>query len=393
MILIIGGGIQGCFFAIALQHELGYSPDDIRIFDPHPGLLDAWLSRTAACGMNFLRSNSSHSIHVDFHSLRTYARHEGIDLWNGKEFAMPYHRPSLELFNRHAGAMIREYQLENCHIQERVTSIDPSGGVHTDTGSYRGTVIYAGGFDHGGLRYPRNISRIDDRNHHVFDPRHMENPAEIPGHTRIIGGGISALQLAISLARRNAHPVLITRRPLEVFRFDFDPCYIGPKCLPGLDKVETEPGGEEQRINEIIQGRFSGTIPSEIFQRYREALTRGSLRHEIIPDFPADQLEEPAGGGHRIFCTGFHTADTRHPLLEELQQKGRSHSDQSWSQDRVQRRTIHGYPVVGRDLRWGTGLFLSGSAAMYRLGPSAPNIIGAHLAWRIIRKHIPPRVD
>lgn len=378
MIQIIGGGLQGCFFAIALQHELGYSPDEIQIFDPAPRLLSTWFSRTAACGMKFLRSNSSHSIHVDFHSLRHYSRNEGIDIWHGDHFAMPYHRPSLELFNRHALAMVDAYNLEQCHVVDKVISIDPAGGVETASASYPGTVIYAAGFDHGGLRYPQDDFIGDSKNHHVFDPVYMEAPERIPEYSQIIGGGISALQLAISLAQRGAHPMLITRRPLEVFRFDFDPCYIGPKCLPGLDRLERESDGDQRRIAEIIQGRFSGTIPQEIFERYRELLSRGDLVHEIIPDYPMEENMVKGHSGHRIFCTGFHMWNTRHPLLEKLRQES--------SQNNEQLRTIQGYPILGENLMWGNNLFLSGSAAMYRLGPSAPNIIGAHLAWRRIKK-------
>jgi hypothetical protein len=145
MIHIIGGGLQGCFFAIALQELAGISHDAIRIYDPAPRLLDTWLRQTAACGMSHLRSSSSHSIHPDFNHLRNFARSRGIDLWKPGPFSMPYHRPSLELFNDHAAHCIGEYRLESLHVRARVDRLLPGGGIGIAAEELPGIALYAGG--------------------------------------------------------------------------------------------------------------------------------------------------------------------------------------------------------------------------------------------------------
>lgn len=43
-----------------------------------------------------------------------------------------------------------------------------------------------------------------------------------------------------------------------------------------------------------------------------------------------------------------------------------------------------GFPVIRADLSWGDALFVTGGLAEMILGPPARNIIGAHLAARII---------
>lgn len=373
MIHIVGGGIHGCFFAIALQAELGLSHSQIRIYDPHPALLYNWLQRTQSCAMLYLRSNSSHSIHVDFNALRDFARDSGIDPWNSDHFALPYHRPSLDLFNKHAQACLEKYHLVDIHIPLKVDALLPEGGVRVKGEDLPGTVIYAAGDD--ALFLPRWAR---EKHVHVFSGEFHKmhrNIDAISHRPAIVGGGITALQLAISLAKQGKHPCLVTRRPLKVFRFDFAPCYVGQPCLLSLDKLEQsdsgrEGSGREQRMNKILANRFTGTIPQEIFDDFQKLLAVEEASHKIIPH-EAELAGLSGAAGTAIFCTGFEQKMTPPPLLQKAGQK-----------------FIHGYPVLGRDLKWGKGVFVSGKNAMYRIGPASPNIIGAHLAWRIIKTQI-----
>jgi hypothetical protein len=371
MIHIIGGGLQGCFFAIALQELAGISHDAIRIYDPAPRLLDTWLRQTAACGMSHLRSSSSHSIHPDFNHLRNFARSRGIDLWKPGPFSMPYHRPSLELFNDHAAHCIGEYRLESLHVRARVDRLLPGGGIGIAAEELPGIALYAGGFQHGGLNIPpwtEDLRRRGIPADHVFSP---ETPAAAELRPIIVGSGISGFQYALREIREGRKPILVTRREPEIYRFDFDPCFIGPRCRPRLDEALRN-GGAEARMELILQHRYSGTIPEEIYREFRHSERIGNAELLIEPDqdrLVAAIAELAESTPSRVvFCTGFarpSAADWKPAGLERL-------------------GMIRGYPLPGEGLKLGNYNYVTGAAAMYRLGPAAMNLIGAHLAWRII---------
>jgi hypothetical protein len=78
--------------------------------------------------------------------------------------------------------------------------------------------------------------------------------------TLVIGGGITAVQTALSLAADpRADVVLIARRALQESQFDFNPCWIGPKCLRQfyLEDYET-------RRTTIDKARLPGSLPGEV---------------------------------------------------------------------------------------------------------------------------------
>ena len=317
--------------------------------------------------MAYLRSNSSHSIHVDFHSLRNFAREQGINLWNSESFALPYHRPSIELFNKHAQFCIDKYQLKKIHIPQAVTKILPDGEIEVNGEKLRGTVIYAGSQQRPLI--PPWAAELNNAVH-VFGNNFYRCLDAIPPSPLVIGAGISALQLTIALAKRNKNPCLITRRPLQIFRFDFDTCYIGPGCRPMLDSLEAVKYGRKKRMTQILDRRFSGVVPQEIFDEFQNLRHKQLLDHAIVPSETA-VVNRAKSFTTIIFCTGF---EQEGPSDHLLQQKGQEF--------------IRGYPVLGKDLRWGPRVFIGGLSTMYRIGPAAPNIIGAHLVWRIIRKKL-----
>ena len=99
---IVGGGIHGIHFASHLITRGIAKAEDIRIFDPAPQLLTQWRNRTAATGMQFLRSASVHHVDVDPWSLDKFAGgRKGKRTAKNGLFAPPYARPALELFNAH----------------------------------------------------------------------------------------------------------------------------------------------------------------------------------------------------------------------------------------------------------------------------------------------------
>jgi len=119
--LIIGGGIHGVHLAHRLLHDTWLTHDDIRILDPHEGLLHEWYRCTRNCGMRYLRSPSVHHLDIDPFSLDKYAalaenRQEA-------NFIPPKDRPSVELFDRHCRMVLGDHRLESLHLKGRALEI------------------------------------------------------------------------------------------------------------------------------------------------------------------------------------------------------------------------------------------------------------------------------
>ena len=152
--LIIGGGIHGVHIAASLIGKGGIKATDIQIVDANESLLHKWKSRTAATGMEYLRSSAGYHLDLDEHSLR---RQFGVDTGNaavgnikgaGRKkskknrkknvslqgitsndvFAKDYERPRLDAFNEHCDSVITRYNLDQLHVQGIVTSIEPKEG-------------------------------------------------------------------------------------------------------------------------------------------------------------------------------------------------------------------------------------------------------------------------
>ncbi|MGI9255662.1 MAG: hypothetical protein ACR2PY_01860 [Salinispira sp.] len=368
MIHIVGGGIHGCFFAIALQSELGIPHSHIRIYDPHPFLMYNWIRRTRACSMQYLRSNSSQSIHVDMNALRNFARASGIDPWNSDHFALPYHRPSIALFNEYARHCLKKYRLPTLHVRHKIEKLLPEGGMIAEGRKISGIVIYTGARET--LRLPPEARKADNIVH-VFSKEFYRIMDDIPSNPIIVGGGISALQLTLALAKQKKQPSLITRRPMEIFRFDFNPQYIGSIGMSELDTLEKSKNGMQLRMEKILANRFTGTIPPELANEFQKLCAEKAAHHAIVPN-ENTRLELMKSAKIALFCGGFAKAEKNSAPDPILERPGQTF--------------VHGHPILKKDLQWGNGIFISGKNAMYRIGPAAPNIIGAHLAWRIIRR-------
>ena len=115
--LIIGGGIHGTYLANLLTHLPGTGENQVRILDPHPGLLTTWHRNTANCGMAYLRSPATHNIDRPILSLYRFAK-----TCRGQAdatFIPPYNRPSLKLFQRHCRHVIATNHLARARTCSR----------------------------------------------------------------------------------------------------------------------------------------------------------------------------------------------------------------------------------------------------------------------------------
>ena len=208
--LIVGGGIHGVHLAARLLVEGKVLPEQLMIVDPGERLLDRWRSCTSVTGMRFLRSPAVHHLDVHHASLQHFAGNN----WNSRRsgFAEPYGRPALSLFNQHSDQLIRSLGLDALHRRDRVILTKPHrSGVQVKLA--RGgwveaqTVILAIGTSEQ-PSWPDWAPRSHSRVQHIFEPGFQDWPTGQGERVAVVGGGISAVQVALRLASEGHQPRL-----------------------------------------------------------------------------------------------------------------------------------------------------------------------------------------
>ncbi len=350
--------------------------------------------------MAYLRSPFVHHLGLEPNSLRDFAYHYGRErnIENRDLFLGQYSRPSLPLFQSHLRQVLADGELPSIHVRDRVRRLRRvSGGWLLETNASalraRNVVLCLGLSEQ--LAWPdwaKAASASGAAIQHVLGDTYCDPPAD--ARVVVIGGGITAAQLAIKLARqtlggphhapsadagndfpRQARVTLLTRHPLRVHEFDANPGWMGPKFLAGFHQEPSWP-----RRRELIQmARQRGTVPSEVHQELTAMEQRGSLsvrKDEIVQVMPPPhskglrcQTHSHALSAHHIvLCTGYQAARPGGELVDDLVS----------SMDLPVAPC--GYPVLPETLEWCQGLFVSGPLAELELGPVSRNILGARMA-------------
>ncbi len=378
--LIVGGGLHGVHLAACLIGRGGVPRERLRILDPGAALLERWRECTAITGMSHLRSPSVH--HLDLHpwSLQNFAgkrknRPAGL-------FAFPYDRPALSLFDAHCDQVLDEYGLRALHLRDRAVSCeldcDREGAVVRTAGGAelvaREVVLAIGASDqpHWPAWAPRALPRVQ----HVFEAGfsgwpEVDAPREV---VAVVGGGISAAQVALRLAAEGHAVHLVARHALREHQFDSDPGWVGPKLMQGF-AAERDP---ERRRAMIREARHRGSMPPDVRRALRAAIDDGRIHWHLAE---VDGLEQPgtelrlrlAGGdalqvGRVLLATGFSPERPGGALVDELV------ASASLPCARC------GYPIVDRGLRWHPRVRVTGPLAELELGPASRNITGAQRA-------------
>ncbi|MFP4329594.1 MAG: FAD-dependent oxidoreductase [Spirochaetaceae bacterium] len=373
--LIIGGGIHGTLLQLSLKRR----GVEHGVIDPHPEPLARWNRTTAACGMRYLRSTSSHGLELDFHALRRFARERG---YGSRHFIPPYLRPSLELFSAYASHLVESEGLDT-RIRDEITSIRREAGAYLllgKRGTYRARrLILAPGSPEPkppweGDRFPKAL--------HVFDRRFRLEEIEGEQEVAIVGAGVTGGQLAVHLAGKGVSLTLIEMKAPVQADYDGNPCYVGPRCAEDFERI-TSPAERRARIT---SERYPGTLPRDVYDELLDLIARGRVRL-IIGRFTGlkerggglevrwETTAGPGGSGRFdrvIAATGFAPGPPAAALVAGLADTLALPTGPS------------GYPFPDSTLEWGEGIYLSGALAELVIGPPARNIIGAHLAARRI---------
>jgi glycine/D-amino acid oxidase-like deaminating enzyme len=375
--LIIGGGIHGTHISFQLVGRGIIPADRLRVLDPHSASLARWQQFTNAVGMEYLRSPIVHNLHWDQGALGLFSRiHEGAP---DVRFIPPYGRPSLPLFNRHNQHIIDKYRLHALRLQGWAKQLNrlPNGAwqVDTDRGEItaRKIVLALGLSEQPHIPdWAANLMGSAPIQH-IFSPSF--NRSALAGQVAVIGGGITAAQVALAIAAsENATVCLIRRHAERIHDFDADTGWMNAINLRGFANITD--WAERRRV--IKQARHRGSVPPEVAAGLRTASQAGALHivsaavESAVTDGQAITLHLSDGSAHTfdhvVLATGFNQNRPGGQFLD----------------DAIERHGLptapDGYPIITPALEWAAGLHVSGPLAELEVGPASRNILGARMA-------------
>jgi len=378
--LILGGGIHGTHLSLALIGRAGVSPAAVRVLDPYERPLAAWERRAESVGLPFLRSPDAHHLDLSAPSLHLFAH----TARGHADQIRRFFRPSLALFRAHTDAVIRDRRLLELRLTGSARAIERDAAglrVDTDRGELRArrVVIAIGAAGPAWPAWARELraAYLDQSAgliDHVLSDTFERDAFDAPGRVLVIGGGLSAVQVALALARGPARVTLLSRRPPGASDFDPESCWSTDRCLRRLARLR-EPAARRALVE---HARRPGTIPPDVARQLAQAVRRGALEARVgeVIDASLVAADAPlrlklAGGAHLladriVLATG---VDRRLP---------------AWLAASAAALDLPiapcGAPLLDPRLRWAPGLHVSGAFAELELGPAAGNIIGARLA-------------
>ena len=369
--VVVGAGPGALSVVLALQCR-GLDAEPL-VIDPSGTWLARWRRRFRAQGIPNLRSPAVHHPHPDAFALLGRADDHDLVRSGG------VHLPTTALFDRFIDELVEDHALAPLVRADHVARIDVDrdGAPTVVTGS--GEVVRAG----------QVIVATDRR----VAPDVMRDPdlptgrvcgvdgadvADVRAGERVavVGGGLSAVHLAIGAARRGAEVVLVARRSLEVRRFDTHPSWLGPARLREFRSV-VDPAA---RHRAIVNARGGGTVPHRFRRELAELEDAGAVtcieRAELAAvragrDGIDIELRAPGPASDRMrgldrvwLATGGRVDVASDPLCGALVAGAPA-------------TLAGGLPDLDADLCWpGTRVHLLGASAGLVLGPTAGNLVG-----------------
>lgn len=380
--LIVGGGVHGTHLSHVLTARCGVPRHRLRVVDPWQEPLARWHACTQNTGMVYLRSSVVHHLALPPFGLKHFAARSWTE---GQPFAHPYKRPSSALFAAHVREVVHAHQLRELRLEGRACGLRHCVGtagyvVETSRGPLhaRRVLLAIGATEQ--PYWPAWAGRLRGSPapiHHIFDPFFDRKQLPLHGHTLIVGGGITAAQVAMALYRDGAAEITLLRRhAARVHPLDSDPGWMGPKHQTAFQAI---PDWDARRAV-VNSARHRGAVPprlhrrlTRIAQRERLTIRQGELvrvsasgKGPLVGTF-SDGAEAIAAD-RIVLATGF----------------ARDRPGGSWLTRAVHALGLScascGYPIVDASLQWHPGLFVTGPLAELEIGPVARNIVGARQA-------------
>jgi hypothetical protein len=370
--IIVGGGIHGTYLSNHLLKSGRTANENLMVIDPHDQPL-AFLDIGAGALIRYAKTRAQ-----------------------GKsEFYSRFRRPSLALFNSHCSHVVVTEKLEEVRLKARATSVKMTAGhyvVDTTAGAFAAKNIVLS-LGHDCISTPLWASELLETNApiaHIFSSQFQRVCARDWTKAVVIGGGISAAQLALSLAKKRPGSVsLLHARNLKTSQFDADPCWLDKRCL----KLLTRENDFARRRRIVDHARNWGTFPEDVRRHLDSVLQDGSLQcienSVLSAAGDASQVKLCLLDGTVIeadlviLATGFERCLPGGDFLKTV----------------IDNLSLPcapcGFPLTDKDLRWQKNFFVTGALAELQVGPISRNIVGARLASELIasadipRKHRP----
>ena len=380
--LIIGGGVHGTHLSHVLAHGAEVDRDRVRVIDPHREPLARWRQCTANTGMKYLRSPVVHHIDLDPMSLLNFARNEAKGGLGG--FRPPYDRPALALFEAHCDHVCERWGLHGLRHQAAARDLRSTGNgfvVDTDQGELKARRVVLALGNPAGPKWPlwaAGLRSQGARVAHLFDDHFHIDACRDWRKVAVIGLGISGAQVAAQLVQEfDADVSVVSRHDIKIEQFDSDPCWLGPRCQVGFQRLSNY----RERREAIDGARHRGSMPRDVardFERYLDwgqiAWHRGAVEAAGVGDDQRLRLvlntEEVLDVDGVILATGF----------------SKPRVDETWLSGATRRLGLRcsscGMPIVDSSLQWKEGLFVGGGMAELELGPASRNIAGARMTAR-----------
>ncbi|KAL8861871.1 MAG: hypothetical protein Q9178_001740 [Gyalolechia marmorata] len=332
-----------------------------------------------------------------------------------------YFTPSADIFHDYCREVVQRYSLENLVEQSQVVSIDfgsydeflpHHGGDRearlfkvTNTGGntkYAKVVVLAIGAG-GKPAMPRQLSAAEREGacHSTQLPKQgflagrikEKMLARVPTAVVIVGGGLTAAQIANQCVEKGVSRVfMVMRSALKLKPFDLDLDWMGK--FQNVQKAAFwSADSDEERLKMLLKARNGGSIPPRYFKKLQTHVARGSLSihtHTTIdtqvwdchrkswgiePQPPI--LNLPREIDYIYYATGVQPDVERLPFLSPLREK----------------RPVEvkgGLPCLTQDLAWAKDvpLFVAGRLAGLRIGPDCGNLEGARagaerISWAV----------
>ena len=227
--------------------------------------------------------------------------------------------------------------------------------------------------------WPKWAKNGGDRVQHIFDPNFQGLPTKRET-IAVVGGGISAGQVALRLQKQGNEVHLVSRHEIREHQFDSDPGWLGPRYMNGF----SEERDLSNRRKMITHARHRGSLPPDVNNSLQQAMIRHEItRHEseisnlkLMDDGASLEMNDGSVlQVHRILlATGFAPNRPGGKFVDQLIEAASLPCSEC------------GYPIVDETLCWHPGIYVSGPLAELEIGPSSRNISGARRAAKRIVK-------
>ncbi|WP_158551608.1 FAD/NAD(P)-binding protein [Rhodohalobacter sp. SW132] len=379
---IIGGGIHGTYLANTLIRQRVAGRSDLRVIDPHGKPLHQWKKVTASVGMEYLRSPKVHHLDLEPFSLKHYAQCERFE---DKMYITPNDRPSLKLFNDHTDSVIETSGLNEIYRKGYALNIEWScdhAVITTDHEVIRAKKVILAIGQGGSANWPewaKDAALEGAAICHVLEGAYCREQIPESGEVVVVGGGMSAVQTALSIADENRHVTLLSPHSLRQNNYDSDPGWMGPKYLNRFREISCL----RKRRRIINEARNSGSITHDL----KWELIKSQNKNEcsliidtvrscsvLTNDLLLLNLKsgETLAANHIVLATGYENERPGGRLIDRLISK----YDLKCSEC--------GFPITDTSLQWYENLYVSGGLAELEVGPASRNIVGARMAARKI---------